>query len=298
VHNPALVAATIKGVSDVVSTDIVSTVTCGVTFPYTLNAGGTLQCTYTASLPDSSGRTNTATAVLQNIPSGTTSFSGSASVDFGGAVITEIDKTITVSDNLYGTLGPVTYGVDPLPKAFSYSQLIGPYSSSGDYAVVNTAPFVANDTGTTGSDSWTVTVHISTFGCTYTQGYWKNHGSRITRYLPIWLGTPPVSGIEGDNDSIRVDTATEAHNILSSDEKNNGIIKLYIQLLAAKLNIASGADSAAVTSTIAAADTFLATYSADDWNSLSGADKQQVLAWMTILDDYNNGRIGPGHCPS
>ena len=218
--------------------------------------------------------------------------------------MTEVDKTITVSDNLYGTLGPVTYGVDTLPKSFPYSLVVGPYTAPGNYTVVNTAPFVTNDTGTTGSDTWTVTVDITSFGCTYTQGYWKNHcgfsGNNpdlVTRYLPIWLGTPPSPpGQEGDNDSVEVDDATEAYNILSSDERNNGIIKLYIQLLAAKLNIANGADDSAVEATVAASDAFLANHGGDDWDSLSGAEQQQVLDWMETLDDYNNGRIGPGHC--
>jgi hypothetical protein len=184
ISNPAPMAATIVGVNDIVSPDIAATVNCSVSFPYTLIAGSTLECTYTANLPDTSARTNTATAVLQNIPSGTTSFSGSANVDFGGAVMTEIDKTITVTDTLHGDLGSVTYGVDPLPKTFPYSQTIGPYTDSGNYPVVNTAPFVTNDTGTTGSDSWTVTVHVeagSVWGvgdfCTYTQGGWGSRPS-------------------------------------------------------------------------------------------------------------------------
>ena len=82
VYNPAPIAATLNNVSDVVSGSIGATVNCGVSFPYTLAAGGTLTCTYTASLPDASSRTNTATATLQNSPSGTTDFSGSAAVDF------------------------------------------------------------------------------------------------------------------------------------------------------------------------------------------------------------------------
>jgi hypothetical protein len=94
--------------------------------------------------------------------------------------MTEIDETITVTDDLYGTLGPVSYG--ELPKTFSYNQTIGPYSSPGDYTVVNTAPFVTNDTGTTGSDDWTVTVHVKLLFsagdfCTYTQGGWGSRPS-------------------------------------------------------------------------------------------------------------------------
>ena len=79
-------------------------------------------------------------------------------------------------------------------------------------------------------------------------------------------------------------------------DASNGINKLYAQLLAAKLNIASGANGSAVAATIAAADAFLANNDSLSWASLSKSAKQSVLGWMTTLDDYNNGRIGPLHC--
>ena len=66
VHNPAPIDATLNSVSDVISGPIVADVDCGVTFPYTLVAGGTLECTYSADLPNANARTNTATATLQN----------------------------------------------------------------------------------------------------------------------------------------------------------------------------------------------------------------------------------------
>ena len=68
-------------------------VDCGVGFPYSLAAGGTLVCTYGASLPDASDRVNTATATLQNYayapdgsatPGGSSGFSGGANVSFNG----------------------------------------------------------------------------------------------------------------------------------------------------------------------------------------------------------------------
>jgi len=69
----------------------------------------------------------------------------------------------------------VTYRVDTLPKTFSYSRTIGPTLNLANYQVVNTATFVTNDTATTGSDSWTVTVQMEGLFvpgdfCTYTQG--------------------------------------------------------------------------------------------------------------------------------
>lgn len=135
-------------------------------------------------------------------------------------------------------------------------------------------------------------------GCTLTIGFWKNHAGTkkqadvLSQYLPIWLGT--AAGAQ----SLQITTAAEAVMALSMKYGNpsNGITKLYAQLLAAKLNGASGASMTSIASTIAAADAFLATHGYADWTSLSSSDKSMVLGWMTMLDDYNNGRLSPGHC--
>ena len=136
-------------------------------------------------------------------------------------------------------------------------------------------------------------------GCTLTLGYWKNHAGfgpqadKVTARLPVWLGT--ADGAK----SAKVTTATQAVQYLSFKGSNNvfassnGINKLYAQLLTAKLDIANGADGTAVASTIVAADAFLATMNSLDWAGLSKAQKNQVLAWATTLDNYNNGRTGP-----
>lgn len=134
-------------------------------------------------------------------------------------------------------------------------------------------------------------------GCTRTIGYWKNHAGFgpqadvVTPLLPQWLGT------SGGAKSVHVTTAALAVSLLDrSGDASNGINKLYAQLLAAKLNIANGADGSAVLQTITQADMFLAAHAAADWSSLSSAQRQQVLAWAATLDDYNNGKIGPGKC--
>ncbi len=133
--------------------------------------------------------------------------------------------------------------------------------------------------------------------CTRTIGYWKNHAGLgpqadvVTPLLPQWLGT------SGGTRSVHVTTAAFAVALLDkSGDASNGINKLYAQLLAAKLNIASGASGSAVLQTITQADGFLATHAAADWGMLSSSQRQQVLAWAATLDDYNNGKIGPAHC--
>ncbi|MGE5328961.1 MAG: hypothetical protein ACM3KR_05590 [Deltaproteobacteria bacterium] len=304
VHNPAPFGAVINSISDLITGIGSVTVNCTVSFPYTLPAGGNLNCTYTASLPDEATRTNTAAATLQNfiydfagtsVASGTTDFLGSASVSFAAAAVTEVDKCVTVIDDFAGTLGTICN----MTKTFLYSRSIGPFSSCGDYAVTNTASFITNDTGSTGSSSWTVNVHVPCAGCTLTIGYWKTHAGfgpqsdMVTPLLPVYLGTP------GGSKTILVSNNVIAVNILNQNvygEPSNGITKLYAQLLGAKLNAANGADDSAVSSIISAADAFLVTHNFTNWVGLSKSEKQKVLGWVTILDNYNNGLIGPGHC--
>ena len=136
-------------------------------------------------------------------------------------------------------------------------------------------------------------------GCTLTIGFWKNHAgfgpqaNVLSQYLPIWLGDM------GGGESINVSDSTIAHDILMRNvygSNSNGVTKLYAQLLAAKLNIAAGADDSDVAAAIAAADAFLANNSYTDWDSFSRSTKHMVLDWMSDFDDYNNGDIGPGHC--
>jgi hypothetical protein len=136
-------------------------------------------------------------------------------------------------------------------------------------------------------------------GCTLTIGFWKTHcgfgpqANVLSQYLPIWLGDM------GGSASILVSDSTIAHDILMRNvygNNSNGITKLYAQLLGAKLNIAAGADPTDVAATIAAADAFLAIYDYTDWGSLSKPTQRMVIGWMSDLDDYNNGDIGPGHC--
>jgi hypothetical protein len=119
-------------------------------------------------------------------------------------------------------------------------------------------------------------------GCTLTQGYWKNHPD-------AW----PVSSL---NLGSVLYTKAELLSILGTPVGGNGLISLAYQLIAAKLNIANGADGSAVTATITAADTLIGSLVIPPVGSdyLSPA---ATGALTTALDDYNNGVTGPGHCP-
>jgi hypothetical protein len=117
--------------------------------------------------------------------------------------------------------------------------------------------------------------------CTFTQGYWKNHPS-------VW----PVS-------SLMLGTVTYSKaqllSILGQPAGGNGLIILAHQLIAAKLNIANGASSTSVATTIAQADAAIGNLVVPPVGS-GYLSPGSTNGWSTTLDDYNNGQLGPGHC--
>ena len=136
-------------------------------------------------------------------------------------------------------------------------------------------------------------------GCTYGKGFWKNHAGMgpqedlVTDLLPLWLGN------EDGEMSLNVETAQMAYDVLGQmvyGHPSNGITRLYAHLLTAKLNIANGADDEDIADVITAADDFLAENDWNGWGELSQEDRQMVNGWKDMLESYNEGEIGPGHC--
>ena len=303
VNNPAPIEATLNSVEDVISGVGAVSVDCGVSFPYSLAAGGTLNCTYSSSLPDASDRTNTATATLQNYDydkdgigteNGTTDFSGSADVLFSGATIAEYDTCVDVTDTIYGNLGTVC--LNDAPKTFEYSHWVGPYGTCGDYTVDNIASFVTNDTGAEGSDDWTVDVNVPCAGgCTLTQGYWKTHSDYgPAPYDDTWALLP-----SGPN-TIFFLSGQSWYQVFWTPPAGNAYYNLAHQYMAAMLNILNGADSSSINSTLNQATALFNTYTPGQVASMKGktgnATRAAFLSLAATLDAYNNGLIGPGHC--
>jgi hypothetical protein len=119
--------------------------------------------------------------------------------------------------------------------------------------------------------------------------------------FPVYLGT--VGGLK----TTKVETIPLAVSILSKDQCNgasNGITGMDAQLLAAKFSYTRTDDinnanvPPVVADAIADADAFRATHNCGDWNSLTKAEKNQVNAWATLFDQYNNGLFEgwPQHC--
>ena len=132
-------------------------------------------------------------------------------------------------------------------------------------------------------------------GCTYTQGYWDTHGPdpkggndytwpEPPRTAGLSLGTVPYM-------------PTQLQSILREAPKGNGLVSLAHQLIAAKLNIANGADDSAIAATITAADALIGALVIPPVGTGS-LSPSQTSTLNDTLTDYNEGAIGPGHCDS
>ena len=162
IHNPAPMTAIITDVSDYISPAIGAALVNPPSFPMPLGSGETTSIAYTASLPDTTPRTNTATAVLRNHDydwlqnatlAGTTNFTGSSPVVFGEAT-TKINDSVHVTDSVEGPLGE-----------FSNSALFG-YSKTFDCEDAGEHPNRATIVETQQSDDATVTVKCWNLGIT------------------------------------------------------------------------------------------------------------------------------------
>jgi len=117
--------------------------------------------------------------------------------------------------------------------------------------------------------------------CTYTWGYWKNH-EEMWPVFALMLGSVSY-------------TSAELMSIFGEPVAGNGLISLAHQLIAAKLDIAAGANPSAAAATIAAADAQIGSLVIPPLGS--GYIHPSLTSSKTqTLDDFNNGVIGPGHC--
>jgi len=283
VQNPNPNAAMTVSLADAVE-GIAATLDCGGSL--TVPAGESATCGYTVDLPDGTDRINTATATLNGID-----FEATADVAFGDPS-TVVDECIDVSDDKYGPLG--TACASTSPTTFSYPMYVGPYDTCGVYTFVNIASFVTNDTATTGSDSWTVSVDVPCEGgCTLTQGYWKTHSEYgPAPYDDTW------AELSNGADTPFFETGYSYYEILGMAPKGgNPYLILAHQYIAAELNVLNGASMPSeVLDAWNQATDLLDAYDGDLSINKKKPDGKLAIELAELLDQYNNGLIGPGHC--
>jgi hypothetical protein len=121
----------------------------------------------------------------------------------------------------------------------------------------------------------------SSTNCTYTQGYWKNH-EEAWPVMSLTLGSVNY-------------TKAQLLSILNQSVQGNGLVSLAHQLIAAKLNIAAGADGTDAAAASGAADALIGGLVVPPVGA-GYIDPSDTSGLTQTLDDYNNGVIGPGHC--
>jgi hypothetical protein len=117
--------------------------------------------------------------------------------------------------------------------------------------------------------------------CLFTRGFWRDHPGR-------W----PVSSLSLGN---RFYSQAELLSIMQQGKTTNGLLILARQLIAAKLNIANGANPATIQATVDAADALIGFLVVPPVGS--GFLPIGLIRDATqSLDDYNNGVGVPSPC--
>ncbi len=117
--------------------------------------------------------------------------------------------------------------------------------------------------------------------CTYTLGYWKTHP-----------GAWPVSQVTLGSVTY---TAAQAALVLGQPVQGNGLVNLSQQLIAAKLNVAQGANATPIAAAIVQADALIGARLCPPLG-VGALLPSQVSSLVTTFDAYNNGLYGSFHC--
>jgi len=155
-----------------------------------------------------------------------------------------------------------------------------------------------------GRSAWTEDLICSTLpcpvnDCTFTQGYWKTHGTgachngqnpNVWPVTMLHLGNPAPGG--------RDYTQDELCAILNKPAAGNCLISLAHQLITAKLNVANGAVCAEIDALIAQVDAHIGNRWIPPVGTGTMSCNQQANDETTALDTFNKGGMSgcPAHC--
>ena len=209
------------------------------------------------------------------------SFSGNANGS-SYSLLAGQSVVVTIGDTLFDNPGassncasvPLMCNTEYVVRAFGHATNTYNRSDFTSNLLFTTAPCGGGDEG----------------GCTFTQGYWKTHGPVPTgNNTNEWPVTSLLLGTVSYTD-------LELQSIFDTPAGGNGLISLSHQLIAAKLNVASGADDTDVAGAIAASDALIGGLVVPPVGTGS-LPNSSTSALVATLTSYNEGDIGPGHCP-
>jgi hypothetical protein len=99
-----------------------------------------------------------------------------------------------------------------------------------------------------------------------------------------------------------ITTCGDAGAVFQGAEGNQGnaIKRLYSQMLAALLNMRTGADGSCIASAIDDANAVLSAADpngdASGWSNVTGAQRSAIQSAAGTFDNYNNGKMCVPHC--
>ncbi len=208
IQNTGDLPATITSIEDVLGGTPV-TVSCEVEFPYVLEVGKTLECSYSKTVDSKIGGSNDVTVTTGR----NKNYEASAEIVWSDTPTEELYKTITVKDSsdLFGEqdLGTVTA---PENKQFTYSKDFAwmDYGKDkcGDYTYKNTATIV--ETGQSADATLKVNVQCYMYETAYAKGDnptcfyptftnwgWTNQISSGTYTMDLWAGAAKCDTTKG-----------------------------------------------------------------------------------------------------
>jgi hypothetical protein len=129
-------------------------------------------------------------------------------------------------------------------------------------------------------------------GCSYTQGFWKTHGPDAKgNNSNMW------PNIQSMTLGSVLYTASEWQSIFNQPVAGNGLISLAHQLIAARLNIANGANGSSISSVLSDADALIGSLVVPPVGDGS-LSTSAVSALVEKLTQFNEGTLpgGPKHC--
>jgi len=204
--------------------------------------------------------------------------------------------SMTVLDNEETASKAILYLQNGTTQTFEYPMTgdggVGTlmFGTNGTSDVVKLEVILGNEKAWVGSgaiDNIKFCYGTSVSGCTRTQGYWKNHASDSKHYDATWAKVGEGTAFFKSNQTY--------YSILGVQPKGNAYYILAHQYVAATLNMKVASAPNAVMTAYNQATTFFNTYTpAQVAGDKSLHSKATQLAG--ILDDYNNGKTGPGHC--
>lgn len=208
--------------------------------------------------------------------------------------VTENAATVTFYDREGNAIGN-TFGLPKIGDNGVYNYLFGEGVSGVAKMHVNINGSGAIDNIVFLSENIETPPPAEEVGCTSTPGYWKNH----TKYSAAKRdATWDKIGTQAEDTEFFLSGKTYLE-VLQTPVKGNAYYNLSFHYIAAKLNILRGASvPGEVSDAMMEAEKLFQKYTPAEIATLKGSDptRAKFIEYAALLDQYNNGEIGPGHC--